>query len=112
MTIRFTVTLALFSLGFGATAQDVAHVREVSADEIMDAALDMRRAAEQADKLGADGAKYCNWSVASLDASDLDAAISRFLLNHGSRVPETIPASKVWRVSFVAGDMVHQLAMA
>jgi hypothetical protein len=40
----------------------------------------------------------------------LDVAISRFLLNHGSQVPETVLASKMWLVSFVAGDIIHHLA--
>lgn len=77
----------------------------------MDAALDMKRAAELADKLAPDGTKYCKWGISYIDASDLDVAISRFLLNHGTRVPDYVPASKMWHVSFVVNDIVHQLAV-
>ena len=89
----------------------VAEVHKVSSDDIMDAALDMKRAAELADKLAPDGARYCRWGISSLDASDLEVAISRFLLNHGTRVPDYVPASNMWHVSSVVDNMVHQLAM-
>lgn len=88
-----------------------AQVGKVSPEDVMDGVLDMKRASEKADKLIPDGTKYCNWGVASLDTSDLEAAISRFLLNHGSNVPEKIPASKMWRVSLVAADIINQFAM-
>ena len=78
---------------------------------VMDTVLDMKRASEGADKLESDGAKYCGWNKPSLDTSDLDLAISRFLLNHGSHVPEDFKASKMWRVSFVTADMIHQFAV-
>lgn len=69
----------------------------------------MKKAAQRADELQADGAKYCGWGKARIDASDLDAAISRHLLNHGTLVPDHIFASKMWRVSFIAADLIHQL---
>ena len=78
----------------------------------MDAALDMRRAAQLVDKITPDGTRYCQWSMSSLDASDLDLAISRFLLNHASRVPDNIPASKMWHVSLILGDIIHQFSVA
>jgi hypothetical protein len=71
----------------------------------------MKKAAERADELAADGAKYCDWGKARVDASDLDVAISRHLLNHGTRVPEHILASKMLRVSFIAADLMHQLEL-
>jgi hypothetical protein len=36
----------------------VAQAREVNPEDIMDAAFDMKKAAERADELQADGAKY------------------------------------------------------
>jgi len=88
-----------------------AQVVKANSEAIMDAAFDMKKAAEQADKLKPDGRKHCGWGISSTDAPDLDDAISRFLLNHRIQVPETLPASKLWRVSFVAGDLIHKLAM-
>lgn len=96
---------------FGVSAPCAAQVHKVSSEEIMDAALDMRRAAEQADKLTQPGEKYCKWGAASLDASELDTAISRFLLNHTLTVPENIAASQMWRVDVVAEGLVHQLTL-
>jgi len=104
-----TSLVALLLLGVGAPCG--AQVRKVNSDDIMDAAVDMKRAAELGDKLTPDGAKYCRWGISSLDASDLDIAISRFLLNHGTRVPDYVPASKMWHVSFVSDALVHQLEM-
>jgi hypothetical protein len=85
--------------------------QKIPSEAIMDATLDMRRAAEQADKLAPLGAKYCGWGIASEDASDLDIAISRYLLNHSSTIPENIAASKMWRVSGVVGDLSNHLAL-
>ena len=99
-TFIFVVTLA-----FLCSAQTV----EVDADKIMDAAFDLETAAKRADKLTADGMKYCNWSKPRMDASDLDDAISRHLLKHGPRVPDHIPASQMWSVSFVAVDLMRLL---
>ena len=87
-----------------------AQVSKVSSENIMDAAFDMKKASEAVDKLASDMSKYCKWGIASLDTSDLNVAISSFLLNHGSQVPETVLASNMWRVSFVAGDVIHHLA--
>jgi hypothetical protein len=89
----------------------VAQFHAVSGDDIIDAALEVKRVAVLVDKIAPDGTKYCRWGVSPLDTSDLDAAISRSLLAHGSRVPDTIAASKMWRVDSVVGEMVHQLAM-
>jgi hypothetical protein len=75
----------------------------------MDAAFDVKKAAQRADELQVDGAKYCGWGKPRVDASDLDVAISRHLLNHGTVVPDHIFASKMWRVSFIAADLIHQL---
>jgi hypothetical protein len=87
-----------------------AQVSKVSSENIMDAVFDMKKASEAVDKLASDMSKYCKWGIASLDTSDLNVAISSFLLNHGSQVPETVLASNMWRVSFVAGDVIHHLA--
>jgi len=100
-----TVAISLISLG--AAAQ----VTKASSEDLMDAAFDMKKASLAADKLAADGFKYCRWSLAELDTSDLDVAVSRFLLNHGSQVPENLSASKMWRVSLLTRDLVNQLAM-
>src|ERR1022692_4310827 len=89
----------------------VAQATRINADDLMDSAFDMKKSAERADKLASDGSKYCGWGIASIDASDLSDAISRFLLSHGSSVPETVLASKMWRVSFVAKDLTNQLEM-
>jgi hypothetical protein len=110
MGMTFRVPLAVICLSI-ASLQCLAQASKVSSDDVMDAAFDMKKASEAADKLAGDGSKYCKWGTSSMDTSDLDVAISRFLLNRGSQVPENISASKMWHVSIVAGDLVHQLAM-
>jgi hypothetical protein len=100
--------MAIFAFGLCA----VARAQEAKPEDIMDAAFDMQKAARGADELAADGAKYCRWGIARLDASHLATAISRQLLNRGVQVPEHIPASKMWRVSFVADDLTHQLNLS
>ena len=111
MTLRHTLTVAAALLSLGASASFAAQASKVNSVDVMDAALDMKRAEELADKLAPDGARYCRWGISSLDASDLEVAISRFLLNHGTRVPDYVPASKMWHVSSVVDNMVHQLAV-
>jgi hypothetical protein len=108
MTFRTTVVAIAVSI---ASLQCAAQVSKVTSEDLMDAAFDMKKASEAADKLASDGSKYCRWGIASLDTSDLEVAISRFLLNHGSHVSENVSASKMWRVSFVAGDIINHLAM-
>jgi hypothetical protein len=105
---RIAVVVTLISM---ASILCLAQVSMISSDEVMDAAFDMKKASEAADKLRPDGSKYCKWGAPSLDTSDLEVAITRFLLDRGSRVPETVAASKMWHVSSVAGDIIHQLAM-
>jgi hypothetical protein len=110
--VSATLSIAALAVGVSIVSlQCAAQVAKVSPDEVMDSALDMKRAAEQADRLAPLGEKYCGWTVASTDASDVSTAISRFLLSHASNVPEKIAAAKMWRVSFVVGDMIHQLAI-
>ncbi len=111
MILRFTVMLAAAILLLGARASFAAQASKVNSVDVMDAALDMKRAEELADKLTPDGARYCRWGISSLDASDMEVAISRFLLNHGTHVPDYVAASKMWHVSSVADNMVHQLAL-
>jgi hypothetical protein len=90
--------------------QGLAQATKVNADDLMDTVLDMKKAAATADKLARDGSKYCHWGIAPLDATDLETAVSRFLLNRGSQVvPDDISASKMWHVSFVADDLINQL---
>ena len=96
MTVRTTVVALAISI---ISLQCAAQVSKVSSENIMDVVFDMKKASEAVDKLASDMSKYCRWGIASLDTSDLDVAISRFLLNHGSQVPETVLASKMWRVS-------------
>jgi hypothetical protein len=110
MDIALRTTAAAIALSL-LTLPGAAQVGKVSPEDVVDGALDMKRASEKADKLIPDGTKYCKWGVASLDTSDLEVAISRSLLNHGSNVPEKIPASKMWRVSLVAADIINQFAM-
>jgi hypothetical protein len=107
--VRFGVTfiLAIFAIGVDCCAQ----ISKVNAEDLMDSVLDMKKAAAIADKLTPDGSKYCHWGVASFDASDLDSVVSRLLLSHGSVVPDEISASKMWRVSLVADDLIDQLEM-
>jgi hypothetical protein len=107
MTVRATVVALAISI---ISLQCGAQVSKVSSEDIMGAAFGMKKGSEAVDKLASDMSKYCKWDSASLDTSDLDVAISRFLLNHGAQVPETVLASKMWRVSFVAGDIIHHLA--
>jgi hypothetical protein len=98
----------LFAIGI----QCVAQVGKVNTQDLMDVVLDMKKAATTADKLAPDGSKYCNWGFAALDASNLDSAVSRFLLKRGSEVvPDDISASKMWRVSFIVDDLVNQLQL-
>ena len=101
----FLLALTILMLG----VQCLAQVTRVNADDLMDTVVDLKNAVATADKLASDGSKYCHWGVASLDATDLDSAVSRFLLNHGSQVPDYISASKMWHVSFVADDLINQL---
>ena len=104
-TTAAAIALAILSL------PGAAQVGKVSPEDVMDGALDLKRASEKADKLVPDGTKYCKWSTASLDTSDLEVTISRSLLNHRSNVPEKIPASKMWRVSLVVANIINQFAM-
>lgn len=101
----FLLTLTLLAIGVQCRGQVV----RVNASDLMDIVFDMKSAAVTADRIASDGSKYCPWGVAPLNASDLDRAVSRFLLNNGSRVPDDISASKMWRVSFVADDLINQL---
>ena len=87
------------------------HQPEVNPEDIVEAAFDVKKAAQRADELQTDGAKYCGWHKARVDASDLETAISRHLLNHGTVVPDHVLASKIWRVSFIAADLIDQLAL-
>jgi hypothetical protein len=107
LRVRFLVTFIPAILAIGGHC--VAQVNKVNPEDLMDTVLDMKKAAATADKLSPDGSKYCHWGIAALDASELDSAISRFLLSHGSVVPDDISASKMWRVSFVADDLINQL---
>jgi hypothetical protein len=107
MTVRATVVALAISI---ISLQCAAQVSKVSSEDIMSNAASMKKASEAVDKLASDMSKYCKWDTPSIDTSDLDVAISRFLLNHGSQVPETVLASKMWLVSFVAGDIIHHLA--
>jgi hypothetical protein len=86
-----------------------AQVTKVNTGDLMDTVMDMKKAAATADKFSPDGSKYCHWGVATLDASDLDSAVSRFLLSRGSQVvPDDISASKMWHVGLVADDLINQ----
>jgi hypothetical protein len=104
---RISVSLLLLL----ATVQGVGQRHKANPDDVMDAVMDMKRAVELVDKITPEAMRYCGWGIASLDASDLDTAISRFLLNHGSKIPDDIPASKMWHVSLIASGMVHQFAV-
>jgi hypothetical protein len=104
-------TFLLVSITLSISVQCLAQVTKLNADDLMDIVFDMKKAAATADKLASDGSKYCHWGVAPLDATDLDTAVSRFLLRHGSQVPDDISASKMWHVSFVADDLINQLEM-
>lgn len=110
---RFTgvTTFLVVSITLNIGIQCHAQATKVNADDLMDIVVDMKRAAAAADKLASDGSKYCRWGSAALDASDLNFAVSRFLLNHGSIVPEDISASKMWHVDSVAGDLINHLEM-
>jgi hypothetical protein len=66
------------------------NLAEADSEEIMYVVFELKQAAERADELAPDGAKYCHWSKARVDASDLKVAISRHLLNRDIRVPEHI----------------------
>ncbi len=107
--VKFWVTFIPAVLAIGCHC--VAQVNKVNTEDLMDTVWDMKKAAATADKLSPDGSKYCHWGIATLDASDLDSAVSRFLLGHGSVVPDDISASKMWHVSFVADDFINQLEM-
>jgi hypothetical protein len=102
-TVFLSVSITLLSRVL-CLAQD----SRVDTDELMDIVFDLKKAAATADKVAADGHKYCHWGIPLLDVSDVDSAVSRFLLNHGSRVPDDILASNLWRFSGVAEDLVNQ----
>jgi hypothetical protein len=105
--VRFWATFIPTILAIG--GQCLAQVTKVNTEDLMDTVLDMKKAVATADKLAPDGSKYCHWGIAPLDATDLDSAVSRFLLNHESQVvPDDISASKMWHVSFVADDLINQ----
>jgi hypothetical protein len=101
----FLLTLTLLAIGVQCRGQVV----RVNTSDLMDIVSDMKSAAVTADRIASDGSKYCHWGVAPLNASDFDSAVSRFLLNNGSRVPDDISASKMWRLSFVADELINQL---
>jgi hypothetical protein len=105
-----TVTIFLaISMPIANGVNCIAQGRKVSPEQILDAAMQLKRAVESADRIEPDGVKYCKWQGQTLKSSDLSDTISRFLLSHSSQVPESIPASKMWRVSFMADDIMHQL---
>jgi hypothetical protein len=97
--MRNICLLVVFVSSLMTSVQIQAQVSKVNSEDIMDAAFDMKKASERADKLASDMSKYCKWDAASFDTSDLDVAISRFLLDHGSHVPETVLASKLRETS-------------
>ena len=107
VTVVFLLTSTILALSTRCHAQ----VTKLNTDDLMDIVFDMKKAASTADKFAADGSKYCHWGLVSLDASDLDLVVSRFLLNRGSVVPADISASKMWHVDFIAGDLINQLEM-
>lgn len=107
--VAWASLLALMILAPG--VQCLAQVAKVNADDLMDIVFEMKKAAATADKLAPDGSKYCRWGITQLDSSDLDSAVSRFLLSRGSIVPDDISASKMWHVSLVAEDLINQLEM-
>ena len=86
-------------------------IQKIDSENIMDAAMDMKRAVVLADNLNPDGAKYCNWGLNMFDVSGLDKGISGYLLNHGSKIPDNIAASKMWRVGYIVVGLVNQLMM-
>lgn len=108
MTFRAMVVVIAVSI---VSLQCAAQARKVSSEDLMDTVFDMKKASAAADKLASDGSKYCNWGISLVDTSDLDVAISRSLLNHGSQVPENISASKMWPVGAVAYDIIHKFQM-
>lgn len=110
-TIKLSVVFAALATVIAIGRECAAQATKVNTDEAMDGVFEIRKAAEAADKLAPEGARYCKWGRVSSDTSTLDAAISRFLLNHESRVPEEFRASKMWRVGFVAEDLANQLEM-
>jgi hypothetical protein len=110
MRVRFWATFILVLPVIGVSC--CAQVTKVNTEDLMETALDMKKAAATADKLSPDGSKYCHWGIATLDASDLDSAVSRFLLSRGSQVvADDISASKMWHVSLVADDLINQLEL-
>lgn len=106
MKSRVKFVIAIVFIAVGASAQ----VAKLRTEDMMDAVFDMKKAAGAADSLASDGMKYCRWGYAELDGSDLDVAISRYLLKHGSQVPDDIAASNLWRVSLIARDIANQSA--
>jgi hypothetical protein len=84
---------------------------KVSSDEIMETVSDIKRAAELSDKIEQAGGQTCRWGLATVDASDIDKGISRFLLKHGPTVPDAIAVSKMLRVRSIVDEMAHQLAV-
>jgi hypothetical protein len=104
--VKFILTCAVAVGGRPCPAQ----VTKLNTEDLMDTVWDMKKAAATADKLSPDGSKYCHWGTATLDASDLDLAVFRFLLNRGSQVViDDISASMMWHVSLVADDLINQL---
>ena len=109
--VTFHRTMLLVVAVLGVSVLSSSQVKGVRSEDVMEAALDMKRTVEQADKLEVLGAQYCRWGVSSVNASDLEIAISRYLLNRRSTVPVKIAASQMWHGSLVAGDEYHQLAV-
>jgi hypothetical protein len=87
----------------------VAQTQGVHPEDVLNSALSMKAAAEEADNLTPKGKEYCNWDIDRVKSSDLEAAISGLLLEGKLIVPQQIPASRMLRVSFVADEILNQL---
>ena len=80
-----------------------------TSDDIARAALEMKKAAEAADRLEPNGEQVCNWAAPVATSSDMEQAIARYLVAPSSSIPENIRASRLWRVSLVASDITNRL---
>jgi hypothetical protein len=96
--------LLLASHGSNLSAQ----VSDVSPEDVLKAAFDVRKASDVADKTDADAIEYCGSTHRALvTSSDVEESISEYLLKSGQHVGETVLASNVWTVRNRASGVLH-----
>jgi hypothetical protein len=84
----------------------------VKTEDVVRAAFEVMKAAQVADGIDAEAVERCDATHrAKVASSDVEEAISRYLLRPGQYVPAAVPASNVWLVRKPSSAALHALIL-